>query len=52
MANFKIIATMTTTRILTKSVDAKSLEEATAKILLSAKPDDWKTSKKLSTISK
>jgi hypothetical protein len=37
---------------LIKSIDAKNLEEATAKVLLSAKESDWKTSKKLSTTSK
>jgi hypothetical protein len=40
MANFKIVATMTTTRTLIKSIDAKNLEEATAKVLLSAKESD------------
>jgi hypothetical protein len=32
MAKFKITATIITTRVLTKLVDSKTLEEATAKV--------------------
>ena len=52
MGKFNVVATITTTRTLVKMTEAKNLEEATAKVLLNSKTDDWKTTKKLSTNSK
>jgi hypothetical protein len=40
MPTFKITAKMTTTGILVKSINAKNLEEATARVLLNAKSGD------------
>jgi hypothetical protein len=40
MPTFKITATMITTRVLTKSVDATTLEQATARLLLESSSMD------------
>ncbi|MDR3330430.1 MAG: hypothetical protein LBS76_04090 [Mycoplasmataceae bacterium] len=48
---FKVTATLITTSTITKDVEAKSLKEATANLLLESDPKNWKHKTTLKTAS-